>query len=97
VYGFYGGFLHKPWLTGIPYDHIEDALHSFTATAMGFAFTAALVFRLLQRQLLDGIAIAAATVVPLLMLFYPTIAGLVQRLMFLVAYTWYGTETLSMF
>lgn len=93
-------FSHKPWLIGVPYDRIEDALHSFTATAMGFAFTLALVFRLLQRsqhdklgRTLDGIAIIAATAIPLLMFTNTMIAGLVQRLMFLISYLWYGIET----
>jgi hypothetical protein len=97
-------FSHKPWIAGIPYDPIEDALHSFTATAMGFAFTAALILRLLQRgkhdrlgRILDIVALTAATAIPLLMFSNVMIAGLVQRLMFLISYVWYGTEALRMY
>jgi len=37
-------------------------------------------------------ALASAIFIPLLMINIPSIVGLVQRVMFLVAYLWYGTE-----
>jgi hypothetical protein len=93
-------FSHHPWLEGVPFDPLEDALHSLTATVMGFAFSFGVLARLLQRdgrdragKLLDGAAIGAAVFIPLLMLYQPDIEGLVQRLMFLIAYIWYAKET----
>lgn len=97
-------FSHQPWIAGIPYDRFEDTLHSFAATAMGFAFSLGVVIRLWQRaehdrfgRLLDIIALVAATAIPLLMFYNSTIAGLVQRIMFLVAYIWYGTQALMVY
>jgi hypothetical protein len=92
-------FSHRPWAEGVPFDAIEDGLHSLTATVMGFAFSFGVLVRLLQRspaekggRLLDVAAVAAATFIPLIMVTQPTMGGLVQRLMFGVAYLWYGKE-----
>jgi hypothetical protein len=41
---------------------------------------------------LDVTAVAAATFLPFLMAMQPEIIGLLQRLMFVVAYVWYGRE-----
>lgn len=94
-------FSHRPWVAGVSFDPVEDGLHSFTATAMGFAFAIGVLLRLLQRQgpgrLLDIIALVSATAIPLLMLYQSEIAGLVQRLMFIVAYAWYGTEAVGLY
>ncbi len=96
-------FSHAPWLSGVPFDPVEDLLHSITATAMGFAFAFGVVLRLLHRwgqggggRVLDAVAAAVATVIPLTMAFVPEAAGLVQRLMFLVAYVWYGSAALEL-
>jgi hypothetical protein len=95
-------FSHQPWLDGVPFDPVEDFLHSLTATVMGFAFALGVVVRLLQRaagdkvgRVLDVTAVAAATFLPLLMATQPDIIGLLQRTMFVVAYVWYGREALK--
>jgi hypothetical protein len=95
-------FSHHPWLPGVPFDPVEDFLHSLTATVMGFAFALGVVVRFWQREkgdrmgrLLDVTAVAAATFLPLLMATQPEIIGLLQRLMFGVAYLWYGREALA--
>ena len=36
-------FSHRPWLPDVPFDPIEDLLHSATATGMGFAFAVGVV------------------------------------------------------
>lgn len=94
-------FSHRPWVANIPYDPVEDYLHSFTATAMGFAFALGVLVRLLQRErhdcygrAFDLAALVVATVIPVLMLYLPTMDGLIQRLMFVTAYLWYGNEAL---
>ena len=92
-------FSHRPWLEGIPYDPVEDFLHSLTATMMGFAFAIGVMVRLIQRRqshergvVFDLVAVAAATIIPLLMVSYPSIDGILQRCMFLIAYLWYSNE-----
>ena len=93
-------FSTRPWLPDLTHDPIEDALHSFTATAMGFAFAIGAVFRLLDRRhdprgrLMDLVAIVAAIAIPLGMSALPEWAGLLQRGMFVIAYAWYGFELL---
>ena len=92
-------FSHQPFLAGVPFDPVEDLLHSITATVMGFAFSIGVFVRFLQRRqgdvsgrVLDLVGLVSAIVIPLLMVIRPGIGGLVQRLMFLVGYVWYGYE-----
>jgi len=91
-------FSVRPWLPEAAYDPVEDALHSFTATAMGFAFAIGVVLRLLHRghdwsgRGIDLAAVAAAVAIPLSMNALPEWDGLLQRGMFAIAYTWYGIE-----
>jgi hypothetical protein len=94
-------FSHRSWVPGAHFDPVEDALHSFTATAMGFAFSLGVLARLMQRgrqggsgRVFDAVALVAATVIPLLMASFGGLDGVIQRLMFLVAYVWYARETL---
>lgn len=95
-------FSHKPWLSEITYDPFEDLLHSITATGMGFAFSFGVLMRLLQREksalrkkMFDIVAIGSAVVLPAIGGAEPQVAGLAQRLLFLIAYTWYGSEAFS--
>lgn len=89
-------FSTRPWSTGAAFDPVEDALHSFTATTMGFAFALGVVACWRQRgndrlgRILDVLAVAASVVIPLGMSVWPGWAGLAQRAMFTVAYVWYG-------
>lgn len=94
-------FSHRPWAANAPFDPFEDILHSVTATAMGFAFAFGVLVRLVQRgrdgesgRGFDAVALVATIVLPLVGWIWPSIPGLMQRLMFLVAYLWYGRETL---
>ena len=96
-------FSHRPWLPDVSYDAFEDFLHSFTATVMGFAFSLALVFRLIQRsrnneggRARDVVAIVAAVVLPIIGGESPANAGWSQRVMFAIAYVWYAWETVSL-
>jgi hypothetical protein len=94
-------FSHRSWVPGAPFDRVEDALHSFTATAMGFAFSLGVLARLVQRgsrgesgRVFDAVALAAATVIPLTMASFGGLDGVIQRFMFLLAYIWYAREAL---
>lgn len=96
-------FSTRPWLPNLPFDPIEDALHSFTGSAMGFAFAAGIGVRLWQRyqkgqragRILDVVAIAASFLIPLSMMALPNWDGLLQRIMFATAYIWYARELLN--
>ncbi len=92
-------FSHRPWLPDIPFDPIENLLHSAAATGMGFAFAVGVVVVGLKRsdsealnRWLDAAAVLASTVLPLIMPMGTPYTGLLQRAMFLVAYVWYGRE-----
>lgn len=87
----------KPWVAGVPFDAAEDQIHSFAATAMGFAFAFGIVGVVLGNRgsrrpirALDVIAILASIAIPLSMNALPEFAGILQRLMFVVAYVWYA-------
>jgi Protein of unknown function (DUF998) len=95
-------FSHKPWLSGVAVDEFEDVLHSVTATAMGFAFCFGVFARWAQRQrtqlaarALDVVALIVATAMSPVAALLPEHGGLVQRVMFAVAYVWYATEALA--
>lgn len=92
-------FSHRPWLPDVPVDTTEDVLHSLTATVMGFAFAGGVLGVLLQRQspasltrAFDAVAIASSVILPLGMMVWIGYTGALQRLMFAIAYVWYGVE-----
>lgn len=94
-------FSHSPWQPGAPNDPTEDLLHSVFASGMGFAFCAGVVARFLQRgaaapfgRSLDIAALLVATALPMLLAASSSVGGLMQRVMFAVAYLWYGREAL---
>lgn len=94
-------FSHKPWQPEVPFDAFEDFLHSVTAGGMGTAFALGVLAVAVRRargslrvRPFDLVAIAAAVVIPLIMVARPDAAGLAQRSMFLIAYLWYGAEAL---
>ncbi len=91
-------FAHMPW-EDVPYDEFEDLLHSIGSFAVGLSFVVGVVAVSVERgragwrpRVFDGVAIAASTVIPMIMFSVDGYAGLAQRLMFLIAYGWYGAE-----
>jgi Protein of unknown function (DUF998) len=94
-------FSHSPWLPGQAADQFEDFLHSIFASGMGFAFCIGLVARLAHRganssfgRTLDALALVFATVLPLLLASGSNSGGLLQRVIFAVAYLWFARESL---
>lgn len=91
-------FSKRHWDVAMAFDPTDDFLHSVFATLMGFAFSFGVLFVFLKRaqdlrgKALDVLAIASSIGIPLLMLEYKDIGGLVQRLMFGVSYAWYLKE-----
>jgi hypothetical protein len=92
-------YSHRPFVEGVAFDQVEDALHSVAATGMGFAFAAGVLVvgwsRIPRWRVFDMIALAAALLIPLGMAVIGDWAGLLQRVMFAIAYIWYGMETVS--
>ncbi len=95
-------FSHRPFDGRVPYDRVEDLLHSVSATTMGFTFAFGVLavtlrhrHRTLRRRTLDVVALAASIVLPLGMVAWTSHAGVLQRSMFLIAYTWYAAEALG--
>lgn len=94
-------FSHSPWAPGEPADQIEDSLHSVFASGMGLAFCVGVLARLAHSgsrasigRSLDILALVVATLLPVLLASDSSIGGLAQRVMFAVAYVWFGREAL---
>lgn len=90
-------FSTRPWESGVVFDPIEDQLHSFAATAMGFAFAFGVLAILLAGRrrgtaAVHVVALAAATLLPIGMSLWGAIDGVLQRCMFAIAYIWYVRE-----
>jgi hypothetical protein len=96
-------FSLRSWDTELPFDRTEDALHSVAATLMGFAFAFGVVFVSLRARndgrlgrRLDVVAVMASVVLPIGMSLAGSPSGALQRLMFAIAYLWYGREALRL-
>jgi hypothetical protein len=92
-------FSHMPW-DDRSYDRFEDLLHSIASLGVGLFFTAGVLLVTIDKRLrpglhrvLDLVALAAAAVIPMLTA-QSSIGGVLQRLMFLLAYLWYAVETI---
>lgn len=88
------------WELAAGFNRTEDALHSVAATAMGVAFAADMISVLLARRptgigLLGPLAVTASVAIPLAMTTWSGGSGALQRLMFALAYAWYGREALD--
>lgn len=91
-------FAHKPWLE-VPYVEFEDLLHSITASAVGAGFIVGVLIVTFGRgrgrtalRVFDWAAIVLASAIPMVMFNMTGVQGLVQRIMFVIGYLWFGTE-----
>jgi hypothetical protein len=69
---------------------------------MGFAFAFGVVATVLSRakgvgrlRMHDILAVAASVLIPLGMIAVPEVDGLLQRLMFAIAFAWFALETIA--
>ncbi|HVM01175.1 MAG TPA: DUF998 domain-containing protein [Acidimicrobiales bacterium] len=90
-------FSSRSWEAAAPYDRTEDVLHSLAASTMGIAFAGGVVavglaLRPRRVEPLAAVAVVASIGLPLAMVAWDDVSGLLQRAMFAVAYAWYGTE-----
>jgi hypothetical protein len=93
-------FSSKPWEATLPFDLMEDTLHSLMSGLVGTAFSVGVVVMYFQRgpadklsKLFDVFAVLVSVAVTVAMMGQLGIDGLIQRLMFLVSYLWYAKET----
>ena len=91
-------FAHMPW-EDVQYDEFEDFLHSVASFAVGLTFVVGVIVVSVERpngalrsRALDAVAIIASVVIPMIMFNATGYAGLVQRMMFAIAYLWYASE-----
>ncbi len=91
-------FSHMPW-ENVPYDAFEDLLHSVAASAVGMSFILGVLLVTVRRpagstapRILDAIAVVLALGVSMTMFNVPDIAGALQRMMFAMAFVWFGSE-----
>ncbi len=86
-------FRHAPIVAGVPYSPLEDAMHSLFAGVVGFSFTvfafsAALLENTIRRRGLALLVGLMAVGFSILIFTMADLAGLWQRIMFVVSFTW---------
>ena len=89
----------RSWIPTAAFDSTEDLLHSIFATLMGFAFAFGVAAVALERRrddgswrFLDVAAVTASVVLPLGMSIDGSVDGVLQRVMFAIAYLWFVRE-----
>lgn len=92
-------FAARPWDPALPFDAFEDLLHSIAASAMGVAFAGGVLAVAVRRgrspgliRLADVAAVAASVLLPLAMFNVASLTGVLQRILFVIGYGWYGLE-----
>lgn len=94
-------FSTRSWITMQPFDELEDALHSVLATSMAVIVVGAIALQFVQpplstaRRLGAGCLLLASSLMPLAAVLLPETAGVWQRIMFAVAYAWFGAELIT--
>jgi hypothetical protein len=91
--GLAGLFAHKPLDPTIPYSEVMHQAHGALATLAGISITVGLLWQafLVSKPLVRTITIILAAlclVLPLCMLAFQDIQGLIQRLMYLLIFAW---------
>lgn len=88
-----GIFQHAPIVEGISYDMFHDQMHSIFASIVGFsfvmlAFSSSFIETKRKDALVDTVVAILATLFSIIMAINPMIAGITQRIMFIMAFTW---------
>ena len=82
--------LHSVTATVVGFAFVFGVLLRLAQRWFGGSFAGGVGARGRWGVVLDVVAVVAASVIPLIMVFEADVAGLVQRLMFAVAYVWYA-------
>ncbi len=88
-----GIFRHAPINGNIPFNLLEDQLHSLFASITGFSFTvfafsAAFIERSRKKRILAVIVAVGATGLSILMFTVSGFAGIWQRMIFILSFAW---------
>ncbi len=95
-------FSTRAWLPDLPFDPVEDALHSVAASVMGVAFALGLAIQMITpgrsraRRAFDAIGVLASIIIPLAMASGTDWTGALQRVMFAIAFAWYASEAVRL-
>jgi hypothetical membrane protein len=86
-------FHHAPIVSGVPFSQLEDDLHSGFASAAGFAFTvfaiaSAFIEPTRLRRIMAVAIGVSATLLSILIFRVPDLAGIWQRIIFIVMFAW---------
>jgi hypothetical membrane protein len=86
-------FQHAPITEGVPYNLLEDQIHSVSASIVGFSFTlfsfsVAFIEKTNRRRIIALFMGLLATGLSLLMFSVTDLAGVWQRLMFTASFAW---------
>lgn len=94
-------FSTHQWDAAAPFDPTESLLHSAAATLMGFCYgIGVLIVAILDRtmsvahRVLSYVAVASSVVLPISVGLLPFVGGVLQRLMFAIAFVWFTVEAL---
>jgi hypothetical protein len=88
-----GVFGHKPITPGIPYQPTIHTIHSMLASTAGICITLAFIWKSFDGDSI-GFRLSSAflailcIVLPLLMMLFPNVQGLIQRLMYACVFAW---------
>ena len=92
-------FSTRQWMPDAPFDPTEAALHSAAATIMGFCYGFGVLFATLHdrgmsvpQRVFSMVAVVSSIVLPLGVGLAPHVGGVLQRLMFAIAFAWFIIE-----
>jgi len=90
---FTGIFHHAPIIEGVIFNSSEDKLHSIFASIVGFLFviyaiSSAFIEKAVSHRIIDISVGFIATLLSILMLYFPDYSGIWQRAIFVISFTW---------
>ncbi|MBX3098389.1 MAG: DUF998 domain-containing protein [Salinibacterium sp.] len=92
-------FSTRQWVSDAPFDPTENVLHSLAATVMGFCYgIGVLLVVILDRTMMPAqrvlgyVAVTSSVVLPISVGLVPSLGGVLQRLMFAIAFAWFIIE-----
>lgn len=88
-----GLFPHMPIDPSLPFDPVKHEVHGMMAIAAGISIAAGMLWQTFvapgrSQRLAAGAVAVASVLMPWLMLSYPEVQGLTQRLMYLAIFAW---------
>jgi hypothetical protein len=89
-------FSTKQWGSYVPFNELENTLHSVSASVMGFFYGIGVLLVILAEKnvsramkILGWVAVLTSIAMPILSGVVPEFGGVFQRLMFAIAITWF--------